>query len=194
MGKTTVTDLRIHIHLSNEGLGLKGFLGISNGIRGRQDVFGFLEGVVHFRRDVEGGETNILICRLAEKHQNAIAWMTPTCELKSFLGKNRWKRWYRLCAVAIVFLGLQNTRRMRTRKPTGETHHPRRTYNPIFAPTASINVHACWRAFSSCEMDSFPRVFSHKSWTCWGMKYGLCSLTVEMGIPIPDSVIFCAEA
>ena len=41
-------------------------------------------------------------------------------------------------------------------------------------------------------MDSFPRVFSHKSWICWGVKYGLCSLTVEAGIPI-RSPISCAE-
>ena len=54
--------LRIHVHLSNKRLGFEGLLGKSNGIRGRQDVFGFLEGVVHFRRDVEGGEANILDC------------------------------------------------------------------------------------------------------------------------------------
>jgi len=36
--------------------------------------------------------------------------MKLTHELKSFLGKNRWNLWYRLWAVAIVFLGLRDTR------------------------------------------------------------------------------------
>lgn len=42
-------NLGIYIHLPNECLRLEGFLGKSNGIRSRQDVLGFLEGVVHFR-------------------------------------------------------------------------------------------------------------------------------------------------
>ena len=75
----------------------------------------------------------------------------------------------------------------------GKRHYSKRTYNPILAPTASINVHACRRVFSSCETDNFPRVFSHKSCTCWGVKYGLCSLTVETGIPIPGSAMLCEE-
>ena len=49
MGRDVLTDLRIHVHLPDECLGLESFLGKSNGIRSRQDVFRFLEGVVHFR-------------------------------------------------------------------------------------------------------------------------------------------------
>ena len=60
MERSLPTYLRVHINLPNERLGLEGFLGKSDGIRSRQDVLGFLEGVVHFRRDVERGEANVL--------------------------------------------------------------------------------------------------------------------------------------
>jgi len=41
--------LRIYVYLSNERLGPEGSLGKPNGVRSRQYIFGFLEGVVHFR-------------------------------------------------------------------------------------------------------------------------------------------------
>jgi hypothetical protein len=48
-GRLQETDLRIHVDFPNERPGLEGFLGKSNGVGSRQDVFRFLEGVVHLR-------------------------------------------------------------------------------------------------------------------------------------------------
>ena len=77
---------------------------------------------------------------------------------------------YSVCAVAIVFLGLDISSRYASLGLSC-------TYKPHRTPTASRNPQACCRARSSLDTDSFPRCFAESFSTSSGEKYGLYCLT-----------------